>query len=145
MKRVLVIMAAVGIMAQGNALKAQTLIGSLLTEIEETVLWKEVNPGWKDKRGTWMDLCRDAKPTDVAQLATLVLELEEAIFMRKDAMEDGWAGRRPYWRGHIQKAPTVQRLATLLIEFESNVRLVYVNTEWKAARKGWIDSVSRLQ
>lgn len=145
MTRAAVIICGIGFLCLCAGAQAQNLMGSLLTEIEETVNWREVNPTWKDKRSGWMDLCRDTQPTDVPQLGNLVLALEEAIFVKKDAMEDGWADRRPYWRSHVQKATTTQRLATLLIEFESNVRLVYVNTEWRAARKGWIDSMSRLQ
>ncbi len=114
------------------------LLGNLLLELESNILWKSVEPRWKNRRDGWIRSVRSARTP--SQMAALTEELESNVLW--SAVDQKWRGRRTGWVRDIRGIRSYGQVGQLLTELERNILWTAVEPAWKDRRDGWLEQIA---
>lgn len=123
---------------QGNPVA--TLRAALL-DFESAVLWEASSPRWRDERGPWIAMVRQAgSPQELGQLA---LRLE--TLMTWESMEPVWRQERPGWVAGCNAAGSTGDIARLLLQLEARTLWGAMAGRWRGQRGPWVGAVQSVR
>lgn len=117
----------------------------LLLQLESHIAWEAVTDDWKTKRDNWVRLCNNPVEGMFGRHAlNRLAELEGNT--KSSVMEPAFIStRQSSWRKECDELQFDDKVASLLLEYERNLKWTAVDKDWSTKREAWIAEAKTIK